>query len=66
MEANGNLTVDEWKTVAPTADMNLLVYSKLMFRRDGSLYFFLKEANHSVKEEVIFIKRDNIRRALFQ
>ena len=66
MEANGNLTLAEWKSVAPTDDVNLLVYSKILFRRDGSLHFFLKEADHSVKEEVIFFKRDNIRRALFQ
>ena len=66
METNGNLTVDEWKSVAPTANENLLVYSKLLFHRDGSLQFFLKEADHSIKEEVIFYKEDNIRRVLYR
>ena len=64
MEANGNMTVPEWKDVAPTAAMNLLIYSKLMFLRNGSLHFFLKHPNHSVKEVSVFSKEDNIRRRL--
>ena len=66
MEANNNLTLTEWRDVGPTADANLLVYSKLLFPRDGSLHFYLKRADHSVKEVTIYSKVDNSRRGLFE